>query len=229
MKISNIILISFLTFLFGGITLLFIGSKYYKGVDYKADFAIQEKKTAPFSVIVAEPGSFFVLKNGREFSVSQSYLKDVHPNFAHFEVSNDTLYIYSVRKEESKRGHFVIVPEVYCKNVKSIIAKEKANVSLRNYQVDSLSINLNSSDFFWDFNKPAYVNVESKNSYLRLNGDNIEKMNLQLDKTKLYLNSQKGAKMLSGSLTNDSYIDGVIVDGTINIDIDNSSRMYFRN
>lgn len=227
MKISNIILISFLTFLFGGITLLFIGSKYYKGVDYKADFAIQEKKTAPFSVVVAEPGAYLVLKNGREFSVSQSYKKEAKPNFAPFEVRKDTLFVSAVKSR--KDGEWFVIPEVYCKNVKSIIAKEKTNVSLRNYQVDSLSINLNSSDFFWDFNKPAYVNVESKNSYLRLNGDNIEKMNLQLDKTKLYLNSQKGAKMLSGSLTNDSYIDGVIVDGTINIDIDNSSRMYFRN
>lgn len=227
MKTSNIILISFLTFLFGGITLLFIGSKYYKRIDDKSNLTVKEKKTAPFSVVVAEPGAYLVLKNGREFSVSQGYKKDVTPDFASFVVRNDTLYMYAVKtKIDSK---WFVVPEVYCKNVKSIIAKEKTNVSLRNYQVDSLSVDLNKSDFFWDFNKPDYVNIESKNSYLRLNGDNIEKMNLQLDKTKLYLNSQKGAKMLSGSLTNDSYIDGVIVDGTINLDIDNSSRMYFRN
>jgi hypothetical protein len=228
MKISNIIFISFLIFLFGGITLLFIGSKYYYGIDFKADFAIKEKKTAPFSVVVAEPGAFFVLKNGREFSVSQSYLKDVHPNFAPFEVRNDTLYIYSVKKVQSKEAHFVIVPEVYCKNVKSIIAKEKTNVSLRNYQVDSLSISLDKSDFFWDFNKPTYVHLESEISSVHFNGNCIEKMNLKLNKTKLYLNSKKGAKTLSGSLINDSYIDGVIVDGKINLEIDNSSRMYFR-
>ena len=227
MKTSNIILISFLTFLFGGITLLFIGSKYYKRIDDKSNLTVKEKKTAPFSVVVAEPGAYLVLKNGREFSVSQGYKKDVTPDFASFVVRNDTLYMYAVKTKIASK--WFVVPEVYCKNVKSIIAKEKTNVSLRNYQVDSLSVDLNKSDFFWDFNKPDYVNIESKNSYLRLNGDNIEKMNLQLDKTKLYLNSQKGAKMLSGSLTNDSYIDGVIVDGTINLDIDNSSRMYFRN
>ncbi|MFC3333930.1 hypothetical protein [Flavobacterium palustre] len=227
MKTSNIILISFLTFLFGGITLLFIGSKYYKGIDNKADFAIQEKKTAPFSVVVAEPGAYLVLKNGKEFSVSQAYKKEEAPDLAPFEVRNDTLFVSVVKSR--KDGEWFVIPEVYCKNVKSILAKEKTNVTLRNYQVDSLSISLNKSDFFWDFNKPAFVNIEAKNSNLHFDGDNIEKINLQFDKTKLYLNSQKGAKMLSGSLANDSYIDGVIVDGKINLGIDNSSRMYFRN
>lgn len=227
MKISNIILISFLTFLFGGITLLFIGSKYYNGIDNKADFAIQEKKTAPFSVIVAEPGTYLVLQNGKEFSISQSYKKETKPDFAPFVVRNDTLFISAVKSKI--QGKWFTIPEVYCKNVKSIVAKEKTNVSLRNYQVDSLSINLDKSDFSWDFNKPAFVNIEAKNSNLHFDGDNIEKMNLKLDKTKFYLNSQKGAKMLSGSLANDSYIDGVIVDGKINLQIDKSSRMYFRN
>ena len=227
MKTSNIILISFLTFLFGGITLLFIGSKYYRGVDNKADFAIQEKKTAPFSVIVAEPGAYLVLKNGREFRVSQSYKKETKPDFAPFVVRNDTLFISAVKSK--MEGKWFTVPEVYCKNVKAIIAKEKTNVSLRNYQVDSLSINLDKSDFFWDFNTPAFVNIEAKNSYLHFNGDNIEKINLQLDKTQCYLNSNKGAKELSGSLMNDSYIDGVMVEGMINLKVDKSSRMYFRN
>lgn len=227
MKISNIILISFLTFLFGGITLLFIGSKYYKSTDDKANLTVIEKKTAPFSVVVAEPGAHLVLKNGREFSVSQGYKKDVTPDFAPFVVRNDTLFVSAVKS--SKDGEWFVVPEVYCKNVKSIIAKEKANVTLKNYQVDSLSVKLNKSDFHWDFNKPAYVNIESKNSYLHLDGNNIEKINLQLDKTKVYLNSKKGAKILSGSLMNDSYIDGVIVEGMINLKVDKSSRMYFRN
>ena len=226
MKTSNIILISFLTFLFGGITLLFIGSKYYRGVDNKADFAIQKKKTAPFSVIVAETGAYLVLKNGREFSISQSYKKETKPDFAPFVVRNDTLFISAVKSK--MEGKWFTVPEVYCKNVTSIIAKEKTNVSLRNYQVDSLSINLDKSDFFWDFNTPAFVNIEAKNSYLRFDGDNIQKINLQFDKTTLYMDSKKATKEISGSLINDSDFNGKI-DGKVSLKVDKSSRMYFRN
>jgi len=227
MKTSNIILISFLVFLFGGITLLYIGSSYYNDGNDKSDFITKEDKIDSFSVVVVEPDAYLVVKNSKEFSFSQSYKKDMAPDFAPFEVRNDTLFVSAVKSR--KDGEWFIVPEVYCKNVKSIIAKEQTNVSLKNYQADSLSVKLNKSDFHWDFNKPVYVNIESKNSYLHLNGNNIEKINLQLDKTKVYLNSKKGAKILSGSLTNDSYIDGVIVDGTINLNLDNSSRMYFRN
>ena len=227
MKTSNIILISFLVFLFGGITLLYIGSRYYNDGNDKFNFITKVDKIDSFSVVVAEPGAYLVVKNGKESSISQSYKKDIVSDFAPFEVRNDTLFVSAVKSR--KDGEWFIVPEVYCKNVKSIIGKEQTNVSLKNYQADSLSVKLNKSDFHWDFNKPVYVNIESKNSYLHLNGNNIEKINLQLDKTKVYLNSKKGAKILSGSLTNDSYIDGVIVDGTINLNLDNSSRMYFRN
>lgn len=227
MKTSNYILLSFLIFLFGGITLLCFGSKYYKSIDDRADFVKQEKQLPPFSVVVAEPGAYLVLTNGREFSVSQAYKKEEAPDLAPLVVRNDTLFVSAVKSRI--KGKWFVVPEIYCKNVKSIIAKENTNVNLKNYQVDSLSISLNKSDFSWDFNKPIFVNIEAENSNLHFDGDNIEKINLQLDKTKLYLNSQKGAKMLSGSIANDSYIDGVIVDGKINLGIDNSSRMYFRN
>jgi len=227
MKTSNYILLSFFLFLFGGITLLCIGSKYCKSIDDKSSLTVKETKTTSFSVVVAEPGAYLVLKNGREFSVSQAYKKEEAPDLAPFVVRNDTLFVSAVKSRI--KGRWFVVPEIYCKKVKSIIAKENTNVNLKNYQVDSLSISLNKSDFSWDFNKPAFVNIEAENSNLHFDGDNIEKINLQFDKTKLYLNSQKGAKMLSGSLANDSYIDGIIIDGKINLGIDNSSRMYFRN
>ncbi len=224
MKTSNIILISFLIFLFGGITLLFIGSKYYKVVDDRADFAIQEKKTAPFSVVVAEPGAYLVLKNGREFSVSQGYKKDAVPNFASFVVRNDTLYMYAVKSKIE--GKWFIVPEVYCKNVKSIIAKEKTNVSLRNYQVDSLFVNLNKSELTGDLNKTVFVSFTSKNSYVRFRGENVQKLELQLDKTELNIDSKKSIETVLGSLKNNSILN-CSFDGKISLEVDKSSRLFF--
>jgi hypothetical protein len=221
MKTSNILFISFLIFLFGGITFVCIGSKYY----VEEILSVSAKKTAPFSVVVAESGAYLVLKNGREFSVSQSYKKDVVPDFAPFEVRNDTLYVAAVKSR--KDGEWFIVPQIYCKNVKSIIAKENSNINLDNYQVDSLLVNLDKSYFHWDYNKPAYLNIVSKNSHLNLNGDNIEKINLQFDKTTLYMNSKKATKEISGSLINDSEFQGNI-DGKVSIEADESSRIYIR-
>lgn len=224
MKISNIIFLSFLIFLFGGITLLFIGSKYYKGIDNKSDFVIQEKKTAAFSVVVAEQGAFLILKNGSEFSVSQSYKKDAVPNFAPFEVRNDTLFMSAVKSKID--GKWFVVPEVYCKNVKSIIAKEKSNVSLRNYQVDSLFVNLNKSDLSGDLNKTVFVSFISKNSYVRFKGENIQKLELQLDKTELNIDSKKSIETVLGNLKNNSILN-CSIDGKISLEVDKSSQMFF--
>lgn len=224
MKTSNYIFISFLIFLFGGITLLFIGSKYYKGIDDKSNFSIQEKKTAPFSVVVAEPGAFLVLKSGREFSVSQSYKKGSVPHFASFEVRNDTLFMSAVKSKID--GEWFIVPEVYCKNVKYIIAKEKANVSLRNYQVDSLFVNLNKSDLSGNLNKTVFVSFTSKNSYVRFKSENIQKLELQLDKTELNIDSKKSIETVLGSLKNKSILN-CSIDGKISLEVDKSSQMFF--
>lgn len=221
MKTSNILFISFLIFLFGGIIFLCIGSKYY--VEEK--FSVSANKTAPFSVVVAEPGAYLVLKNGREFSVSQSYRKDIVPDFAPFEVKNDTLFMSAVKSR--KDGEWFIVPQIYCKNVKSIIAKENSNINLDNYQVDSLSVTLDQSYFHWDYNKPAYLKINAKNSHLNLNGEYIETINLQFDKTTLYMDSKKATKEISGSLSNDSEFQGTI-DGKVSLEVDKSSRTYIR-
>jgi len=229
MKTSNKIFLSFLIFLFGGITLLFVFSKSRRGYDYTTNLVNKEEMVAHFSVVVAEPGAFLVLKNGLKFKISQSYLKEGVPNFVSYEVRNDTLFMYSVKKEHSNESNFMTIPVVYCKNVKSIIAKEKTNVNLNNYQVDSLYVNLNKSDFFWkDFNKAAFINIESEDSYLHLNGDCIEKINLKLDKTSLYINSKKSTKKVSGSLINHSYLD-VDIDGKISLEVDKSSKLYYVN
>ncbi len=224
MKTSNIILISFLTFLFGGITLLFIGSKYYKGVDDRADFAIKEKKTAPFSVIVAEPGAYLVLKNGREFSVSQSYKKEAKPNFASFVVRNDTLYMYAVKSKID--GKWFVVPEVYCKNVKSIIAKEKSNVRMEKFKVDSLSITMDKSELTGELNETVFVSLTSKNSYVRFRCENIKKLQLQLDKTDLNIDSNKSIENVLGSLKNKSILN-CSIDGKLNLQKDKSSQLFF--
>lgn len=223
MKTSNYIFLSFLIFLFSGIIALYVGSKYYYE---NLKFLIKVKKTASFSVIVAEPGAVLVLKNGNEFRVSQSYRKGSVPDFASFEVRNDTLFMSAVQSKID--GKWFIVPEVYCKNVKSIIAKEKTNINLKNYQTDSLYIKLNKSDFFWTLKKTNFVSINAKDSYLHLYEGNIHKMNVDLDKTGLWLESENKTREISGRLTNKSQVNGS-VNGKISLDVDQSSKLHIYN
>ncbi|MBA0884801.1 hypothetical protein [Flavobacterium undicola] len=228
MKISNIIFISFLIFLFGGITLLFIGSKYYKGINDKSNFAIQEKKTPPFSVVVAEPGAIFYLKNGKQNKIKQSYRKDAVPNFAPFVVRNDTLFMYSVKKEQSKEPYLIIVPEVFCVNVKSIVAKENSDVHLEKFETDTLSVTMNKSRLDWRFDTVTQVSIKAKESNIYLEGEKIENLAVKLDKTKLRAAAKIRIDKLSGSLKNDSGGD-FSLSNSVHLDADKTSNYVFYN
>lgn len=228
MKTSNYILLSFLLFLFGGITLLCFGSRYYKSIDARADFVNQEKQLPPFSVVVAEPGAIFNLRNANENKIIQTYLKGTVPNIASFEVRNDTLFIYSEEPKQGKMKHTRNVTEFLFINIKSIVTKENSDVYLENLETDTLDINMSKSRLNWKFNKSSYVEIVAKNSVIDLTGDCIDKINLQLDKTALNINSKNGTKQLSGSLINDSYVGGFI-DGKMSLTVDKSSRMHFEN
>jgi hypothetical protein len=227
MKTSNIIILSFLIFLFGGITLLYIGSKYYKKGDRLEDFANHEKTVAPFSVVVAEPGAIFNLRNGKEYKVSQGYKKGIIPNFAPFVVRNDTLFMFAIKPQQIKE-ELPIVPVVFCKNVKYIIGKVNAYIYLDNYEADSLFVNIDKAKLSWVYDKIIFVSLNAKNSSLNLNGNKIEKIDLKLDKTELDIISEKNIECISGSLKNASNLN-CSLDGKINLKADKSSRMSLGN
>lgn len=234
MKTSNYIFSVFLIFLFGGILLLFIGAKIYNQGDKEGNFLTQEKALNTFSVVVAEPGANFVLKNGTQNKISQSYMKESVSKLAPFIVRNDTLFVYAVNKEktnkqvQSKGGYFITVPNIFCKNVKYVIAKEKSRVNLEQFKTDSLNINLNTADLNWSYEKVAFVSINAKNSNIYFEGEDLEKLAVRLDKTELRVYVQKRINNLSGSLKNHS--DGAFsLSNRINLDIDETSNYNFYN
>lgn len=232
MKTSNKIFISFLIFLFGGITLLFIVSKYYKGGTFETNLAKLEKPLTPFSVVVAEPGANFVLKNGKQNKIIQNYLKDVAPNFAPYIVRNDTLFVYAVKQvhsnkqEQWKGGYFIIVPEIFCGNIKSITTKKNSEVRMEDFQADTLSITMNKSRLDCRFVNISSISIQAKDSDIYLNGKNLEKLTVKLDKTKLRAVTIKRMNYLSGSLKNDSGAD-FSLSYNIHLDADKTSNYGF--
>lgn len=223
MKTSNYIAISFLIFLFGGILLLFVGAKNYEANEI-ASTLTHVKKTASFSVVVAEPGAYLVLKNGREFSISQKYKKDTASNFAPFEVRNDTLFISGINLKKLKLGEF-IAPEVYCKNVKSIIGKENSNIQLESYYVDSLNISMKKSRMYWKYNgNVSFVSLQAKDSDISFTVGISEKFAVQLDNSKFYNDSFQRINFIQGSLKNNSR-GTFSTSGNMHFNVDKTSKV----
>lgn len=226
MKISNIILISFLVFLLGGITLLFIGSKYYNGINYKDDFAIQEKKTPSFSVVVAESGAIFDLRNAKENKIIQPYRKDSIANFPPYIVRNDTLFISLGKKINGLPKNYRVATAVCCTNIKSIVIKGNSDINMTNFNVDTLNINVNKSKLDLRFKNISYVSLQSKDSEIYMEGQKLEKLVVNLDKTKLSTPVKKRIDYLSGSLKNTSdctfYLSNKII-----LDVDKTSTYDF--
>jgi hypothetical protein len=229
MKTSNIIFLSFLIFLFGGITLLYIGSKYHEGnKDFDANMVTQAKTLPSFSVIVVESGSGVHLVNGKENKIIQTHWKDSVSKFAPFVVRNDTLFIAAMKRVQNKDNTHYIDAEVFCVTLKSIVAKEKSYVGISKFEIDSLNISMNKSKLNWDFGKVAFVSIQAKDSDIDFQGEKLGKVVVKLDKTRLNTTIQERADALCGSLINASDIRFSMTNN-VNLNGDDTSNYDFYN
>jgi len=225
MKTSNIIFLSFLIFLFGGITTLFIGSKIYNEDDGIRDFATIEKELPAFSVVVAEPGANFNLKNGEQNKMMQNYNKNTVPYFPSFIVRNDTLFVSAAEKLNYRKPHLIFETEIYCKNISGIVVKEGSSIQLNDLNTDSLNLKLDKARLNGSISKTSFVSLTARDSYMNFdNGENIEKIVLELDHTELYLPTQKDVSNVEGELKNNSRVH-LSLNGNMNLKVDKSS--YF--
>lgn len=229
MKTSNIIISSFLIFLFGGIILLYIGSKYYKSYDDPTNFLSEEKPLSSFSVVVAERGATFNLMTGKENKIHQLYLKGTVPNISSYAVRNDTLFISFKEPRKDDLKHTKNVTEVFCIGVKSIVTKENSDVRMLGVQADTLNVTMNKSRLDWrEFEKIAFLSVEAKDSDIYLNGKKIDKIDVKLDKTLLNIDAKEYVKSVSGRIKNTTTFD-CPSSLVVNIESDKSSRIYMAN
>ncbi|MBP6183058.1 hypothetical protein, partial [Flavobacterium sp.] len=203
---------------------LYVGSKYYVEYYDATKFVEQEKPLPHFSVVVAEPGAILVLKNGREFSVSQKYKKDAVSNLTPFVVRNDTLYMLAGKLKIQDK--WFTVPEVYCKNVKSIIVREKAIVTLDKFQANTLNITMNKSRLDWRFDSVSFVSIQAKDSDIYLNGKKLKNLAVKLDKTNITVYVTERIDKLLGSLK-DGCLGNFAECNSIRLDADKTSDYSF--
>jgi hypothetical protein len=232
MKTSNYILSAFLIFIFGGIFFLFIGANYLNGT-MKTKWITQKNALEPFSVVVAEPGTSFILKNGPQNKIIQNYTKATVTNVARFAVRNDTLFVYAVKqqannKEQAIKGGFTVVTGVFCKNLKSIITKENAIVRLDDLELDSLSVHSKKAQVSAVFKNIKTVFIQAEDSDIYFSGGNIDNLDVKLDKTKLRVAAKKRTLRLSASLKNNTQAYFTI-SNRIDLDVDPTSNYGFVN
>ena len=229
MKTSNIIISSFLIFLFGGIILLYIGSKYYKTYDDPSNYLSEEKPLPSFSVVVAGSGAIFNLITEKENKINQTYLKGTVPNIASYAVRNDTLFITSKEPKKGEVKNTKNLTEVFCIGVKSIVGMENSDVRLLGLQADTLNITTKQSRLEWrGFEKVTFLSVEGQDSDIYLDGKKLDKIDVKLDKTLLNIDAKENVKSISGKLKNTSTFD-CPSSIKVNLEADKSSKIYLAN
>jgi hypothetical protein len=229
MKTSNKIFISFLIFLFIGITALYIGSKYYGNLNNDpTNFVDKKTMLSPFSVVVAEPGAVFYLYSGKENEITQSHLKGTVPDFSSFVVRNDTLFISSVKLKKGQVRLTSNLTNVSCVKVKSIVTKEYSEVRLDKFQADTLSVIMNKSNFDWRFQNVSHLTIQAKDSEIYLEGEKLGKLAIKLDKTRINSSIKKRTDVLSGSLINASDLR-FSMSNAVTLDADQTSNYDFYN
>lgn len=216
MKTSNYIIIAFFVFLFGSVFVLFLTSKshYNKGGLYTG-----EKKLEPFSVVVAEPGAAFHLRNGEYPRMLGFYEKPDTCKFLKYGIRNDTLFVFADPGSNKPR----FPHEIYGRNIKSIVAKENSNVSLQQFQADTLAVSVDHAtlEAFFDKTQTSSLSIVAEKSKVNLSGAQIDNLNIQLNNTKMQT-WNNSIVSLSGSLKNDSYVTFQEL-GKITIEVDQTS------
>lgn len=220
MKTSNYIIIAFLVFLFGVVFVLFLTAKIHQSGSNVGLYS-EEKKLEPFSVVVAEPGASFYLRNGEYPRMCCMYQKPDTCAFLKYGIRNDTLFVFAATGSNKP----AFLHEIYGKNIKGIVAKENSYMNLQQFAADTLFVSLNNAklEAFFDQTKgtTALFSVQALRSDITLTGANIGRVDIQLNKTKMHT-WNNSIDNLSGSLKNESHVTFGRLN-KISLDVDPSS------
>jgi hypothetical protein len=218
MKTSNYILIAFFVFLITCTFVLFLDAK----MNFKSrQVGLEEKRLETFSVVVAEDGAEFNIRNGEYPRMACYYAKPDTCTFPEYGIRNDTLFVFACNeKKQPGKSH-----EIYGRNIKSIVAKVNSIVRLQQFTADTLDVKLDHAVFeaFFDKTKgpTAQLSISASISKITLSGVHLENLNVHLNRTKM--NSWNNSiSNLSGSLANKSSLSiGAIQK--ISLDVDSTS------
>lgn len=223
MKTSNYIITAFFTFLFGGVLVFVVAAKLHH--TEQVTMLTKEKILEPFSVVIAEPGSEFTLRNGNPKIISSSVSTQDTCYLPMFELRNDTLVIFAYKDEKIHQD-----VEVYGLNIREIQGKENSNVDLNTIPNDSLSVNLNKARFsyipYQNTSKSSILKLLANDSYVTIRSAHLDQLEVQLNHTTVdaWNNS---IWILKGKLKNQSDLQANIWK-SISVDCDSTCNFNIR-
>ncbi|MDR0726330.1 MAG: hypothetical protein LBF59_10050 [Prevotellaceae bacterium] len=203
MKTSNILVITYLSLIFGGLAVLYFDDmrhflKYGRETRTNVVKLHESKVDLPqFTVIVDTTGYSFSVTSGENnhFSIVKESTAEISPEICN--VRNDTLFINRIPKNSSVK--------IVCKDIKAIVAKnsemlsikdltsdmlylklEKARSSIKNVKIGAFSFDLSNETHFDASNITVEVlNGKLFNSYLNIYSSKIRRSSIeQLDEKK---------------------------------------------
>ena len=224
MKTSSYITISYFTFLFIGIFVLFTAAKIHSLNEPKVIWTWQEKPLSPFSVVVAEPGAEFSVQYDQSSRIGLSLQKGDTCSFPHFEILNDTIFVNSFNEKVKQQSVIVFGPRI-----KTIQGKENSTIWLKQFGSDTLVVKLNKATFkhFPDnsqhnqFSLTLFA-IESK---IQLGTALIQTMELHLSKTEM-TGQGTSVSNLTGDLNDHSTLS-IGQMRKINLETDSTSTYQF--
>jgi hypothetical protein len=228
MKTSNYILTAFYTFLFGGVLVMAVASKFHQenNSNNQTQYRGEEKKLEPFSVIVAESDARFQIGTAENPCIQSSYQLPDSCKFPPYAIRNDTLFVSASTKKDNNGNLDVI----YCKDVTSIVAKKNTYLKLQDFKInsnDTMLIKLNDSKIDVFYQNPQDKNMalflQAQESEINMNQAHFKTLNVKIDRSKLNAwNTTIGN--LSLNLKNYSFMGAPATMEKVNLEVDSTSH-----
>lgn len=195
MKISKIIIFSFIAFVLISILVLFIDSKNHPDSATWRNMETKTEDLKHFSVLIAENGSDIHVnqKDTNKINIEYSKEKPIANNL--YRISNDTLYVQG--------GNRVFVE---CNGLKSIITHQNHWLGLENYETDTLRVETNGgNNFIGKDDLSDKIQIETlmiasfRNSFNKICSSGVSNLEISL-KDSAYLRVSGHCNSISGEL-----------------------------
>lgn len=218
MKISKIIILSFVAFLLISTLVLFIDSKGHKKNIFGTDMSIKMETIGDFNVLAAESGSNIHVNQNDSNYIRIEYSNDRPINKNLYRLSNDTLFVGD--------GNRVFID---CKQLKSVITHNNIWLSIDSLQTDSLYFESNGGQNHVGYDnmkvKIQYINFSSsKNSWNSIGATDIKSLNITL-KDSAYLQVNKFCKAINADLKQSSKLSINNSPSTLNYKKDDDCKI----
>lgn len=176
MKISNIIIISFVSFVLACTIALFISSAKHKPDKEKNDILIKMDELEAFTVLIAEEGTDIHINQSDSNFITFEYSDEKPLSSKLYSYSNDTLFVHSTNRAY-----------VNCKNLKKVVTLNNFWLAVESIKTDKLCINTTGGEnHIGRNNNSTNVDIKELNiissdhSWVRIGNSSISSINLDL-------------------------------------------------